>query len=50
VDNQAVVTANRSLVDVVTDHILLDITRVATASGRDCAGDVAPLMRPHLGR
>lgn len=50
VDNQAVVTANRSLVDVVTDHILLDITRVATASGRDCAGDVAPLMRPHLAR
>jgi len=47
-DNHAVVTANRSLVDVATNHIILDITLLAQRTGVDCAQDVGPMMRPHL--
>lgn len=47
-DNQAVRTTNRSLVDVANNHVILDITRISAATGRDCADVVAPLMRPHL--
>ncbi len=47
-DNHAVVTTNPSLVDVATNHIILDITLLARASGRDPGVDVAPMMRPHL--
>lgn len=47
-DNHAVWTTNPSLVDVATNHIVLDITLMARATGRDCVGDVAPMMRPHL--
>ncbi len=47
-DNHAVWTTNPSLVDVATNHVILDITLMARATGRDCVGDVAPLMRPHL--
>ncbi|MCO4769908.1 MAG: TrmB family transcriptional regulator [Deltaproteobacteria bacterium] len=47
-DNHAVVTTNPSLVDVATNHIILDITLLARAQGRDPAADVAPMMRPHL--
>lgn len=48
VDNHAVWTTNPSLVDVAINHVILDITLMARASCRDCVGDVAPLMRPHL--
>jgi len=47
-DNQAVVTSNPSLVDVATNHIILDITLLARRSGVDPVGDVGPMMRPHL--
>lgn len=47
-DNHAVWTTNPSLVDVATNHVVLDITLMARATGRDCVGDVAPMMRPHL--
>ena len=47
-DNHAVVTANRSLVDVATNHIILDITLLSQRDGVDCADDVGPMMRPHL--
>lgn len=47
-DNHAVVTTNPSLVDVATNHIILDITLLARASGRDPSADVSPMMRPHL--
>ena len=47
-DNHAVWTTNPSLVDVATNHIILDITLMAQRQGRDCSGDVAPMMRPHL--
>ena len=47
-DNHAVVTTNPSLVDVATNHIVLDVTLRARALGRDPAADVAPMMRPHL--
>jgi HTH-type transcriptional regulator, sugar sensing transcriptional regulator len=47
-NNQAVWTRNPALVDVATNHIILDITLLATQVGRDCAADVAPMMRPHL--
>lgn len=50
VDNDAVWTTNPSLVDVATNHIILDLTLMAQRSGRDCQIDVAPMMRPHLGR
>lgn len=49
-DNHAVWTTNPSLVDVATNHIVLDITLMSRRSGRDCVDDVAPMMRPHLGR
>ncbi|MCB9744407.1 MAG: TrmB family transcriptional regulator [Alphaproteobacteria bacterium] len=49
-ENHAVRTTNPSLVDVATNHIILDITLMARESGRDCVPDVAPMMRPHLGR
>ena len=41
-------TTNPSLVDVAANHIILDITLLARAQGRDATGDVAPMMRPHL--
>ncbi len=47
-NNQAVWTRNPALVDVATNHIILDITLLASKRGRDCVGDVAPMMRPHL--
>lgn len=47
-DNHAVWTTNPSLVDVATNHIILDITLMARATGRSCVDDVAPMMRPHL--
>lgn len=47
-DNQAVRTTNPSLVDVATNHIILDITLMARRDGRDCVGVVSPMMRPHL--
>lgn len=47
-DNQAVLTTNRSLVDVAVNHVILDITRIAAATGRSCDAVVAPMMRPHL--
>jgi hypothetical protein len=46
--NHAVVTTNPSLVDVATNHVILDVTRLSMVTGRDCTGDVAPMMRPHL--
>lgn len=48
-DNQAVFTANPSLVDVATNHIILDITLLAGRLGRDCTEDVSRMMRPHFG-
>ena len=48
-DNQAVVTRNAALVDVATNHIILDITLIARRTGLECAEAVAPLMRPHFG-
>ncbi len=48
-DNDSVRTSNRSLVDLATNHVILDITRIASASGRSCDADVAPMMRPYLG-
>lgn len=47
-DNQTVVTTNPSLVNVATDHIILDITRLAGIQGLDCRGVVGEMMRPHL--
>jgi HTH-type transcriptional regulator, sugar sensing transcriptional regulator len=49
-DNQTVWTSNPSLVDTATNHIILDITLLAQAQGRNCVGDVGPMMRPHLPR
>ncbi len=49
-DNHAVWTSNPSLVDVATNHIVLDITLMSRATGRACLGDVAPMMRPHLNK
>ena len=48
VDNQAVVTRNPALVDIATNHIILDVTLIARRTDRDCSGAVGPLMRPHL--
>lgn len=48
-DNDAVWTQNASLVDVATNHIILDITLISRRTGRDALADVAPMMRPHLG-
>lgn len=47
-DNQAVWTTNPSLVDVATNHLILDITLLAARQGHDCAAVVAPMMMPHL--
>jgi len=47
-DNHAVWTTNPSLVDVATNHIILDLTLMSQRSGRSCDADVAPMMRPHL--
>lgn len=47
-DNQAVRTRNASLVDLATNHLVLDITLLARARGLDPSADVAPMMRPHL--
>lgn len=44
-DNQAVWTRNPSLVDVATNHIILDITLLSERSDRSCAEDVAGMMR-----
>jgi HTH-type transcriptional regulator, sugar sensing transcriptional regulator len=48
VDNQAVVTRNPALVDIATNHIILDVTLIARRTERDCGDAVGPLMRPHL--
>lgn len=48
--NRAVWTANPSIVDLACDALVLDVTLLAERGGRDCAGDVAPMMRPHLER
>lgn len=48
VDNDAVWTTNPSLVDVATNHIILDLTLMSHRTGRACEADVAPMMRPHL--
>jgi hypothetical protein len=47
-DNHAVWTTNPALVDVATDHIILDITLLSRSTGRGCDSAVSPLMRPHL--
>ena len=47
-DNDAVWTTNPSLVDVATNHIILDITLMARATGRECLDVVAPMMRTRL--
>jgi len=47
-DNQAVWTRNPSLVDLATNHIVLDITLIARRAGTDPTDAVAPMMRPHL--
>ena len=47
-DNHTVWTANPSLVDVATNHIILDITLMARSRGVDPVGVVSPMMRPHL--
>ena len=49
-DNDAVWTTNPSLVDVATNHIILDVTLMSHRTGRPCEADVAPMMRPHLAR
>lgn len=49
-DNHAVWTPNPSLVDVATNHIILDITLMARARGADCDDVVSPMMLPHLRR
>lgn len=47
-DNHGVWTSNPSLVDVATNHIILDITLLARARGADPSVDVAPMIRPDL--
>jgi sugar-specific transcriptional regulator TrmB len=47
-DNHAVWTMNPSIVDVVINHVILDITLISRRTGRACGADVAPLMRPGL--
>jgi sugar-specific transcriptional regulator TrmB len=47
-NNQAVWTRNPSLVDVATNHIILDVTLLARRTGRDCSADVGPMIRPKL--
>ncbi len=48
-DTDAVWTTNSSLVDVATNHIILDITLMSRATGRDCLDVVAPMMKTDLG-
>jgi len=48
-DNQAVRTSNPALVDLATNHVILDVTRIAAASGRSCAHVVSPMMRTRSG-
>lgn len=48
-DNDAVWTTNPSLVDVATNHIILDITLMSRAQGRNAFDTVAPMMRTRLG-
>ena len=45
-DNHAVWTTNPSLVDMATNHIVLDLTLLAQARGDDCSAVVAPMMQP----
>lgn len=45
-DNHAVWTTNPSLVDMATNHIVLDLTLLAQARGEDCTAVVAPMMQP----
>jgi HTH-type transcriptional regulator, sugar sensing transcriptional regulator len=47
-DNHAVLTTNPSIVDVATNHIILDITLMARRKGVDPDQVVSPMMRPHL--
>ncbi len=47
-DNHAVFTSNPSLVDVATNHIILDITLMADLQGENPEPVVSPMMRPHL--
>lgn len=47
-DNHAVYTTNPSLVDVATNHIILDITLMAQHQGASVRQVVAPMMQPHL--
>lgn len=47
-DNQAICTRNPSLVDVATNHIILDITLLARRQGLDPAETVDPMLRPQL--
>lgn len=47
-DNQAICTRNPSLVDVATNHIILDITLLARRQGLDPAPTVDAMLRPSL--
>lgn len=47
-DNQAICTRNPSLVDVATNHIILDITLLARRQGKDPADTVDPMLQPSL--
>jgi hypothetical protein len=47
-DNHAVWTTNPSLVDMATNHVILDITLMARERDQDCDAVVSPMMRPHL--
>lgn len=47
-DNHVVWATNPSLVDLATNHIILDITLLSRKHGRDCKDVVSPMMRPHL--
>ena len=47
-DNHAVWTTNPSLVDMATNHLILDITLMARARGQGCDAVVSPMMRPFL--
>jgi len=49
VDNHAVWTTNPSIVDLATNHIILDLTLMGRARGEDIGGLVAPMMRPVVG-
>jgi hypothetical protein len=49
-DNHAVWTTNPSIVDVATNHLILDLTLLARRRDLDCGPIVAPMMRPHLPR